>query len=397
MAVSKKLTRDALRALYPAPSADFETRVSAAFARLRAQQGKEENRMKKKLCAGLILTALLTAAAFGALAAALDWNVLDFLFPGLAPDAGPRDAAALVQPVDASGGDGRVALRISGALTDGEVAAFDWRIENTRPEEPVFVAVEDFTGNGERLFTDGTDGFDRQWLPGVFSEDGAMLGGELVELPASVRGADALDVALTVAVYRPLVPVWDLGMDCDPNALDLAPVAQRLAEGGIVTCWDNGFAVPDAARGAVFVFGSLPDELAERFARTAFTLSFTLDLSAGRAGVRALRPQADYGGDPFPVRYTKASVSPLGLALEMDILAMPEESFALTLTDGEGVPLEAPWPVGEITTESAEDGSRYRHARFAWYGLTEEHLPDIISLSYFPKGGEPSVFPVRVR
>lgn len=394
--MNRTLTQEGLRALYPAPSQGFEARTAALLRRLPAES--REKRAKRKLAAGLALAVGLSLGAIGALAAALDWNVTDFLFSGRTPGGAPenQEAAALVQAVNAAAGDGRVTLSVSGALTDGEVVAFDWRIENACPDEPVFVAVEGFTGNGERLSTDGADGFDCQWLPGIFSEDGAMQGGELVELPQAVRDADALDVAMTVAVYRPLVPVWDLGLDCELDRLDPAPILEYLAKGGLVTGGPGDFALPDGAQGVCLVAGGVPGELADRFERTAFTLSFALDLRSGRERVRALQTQA--GGGALSARYTEASLSPLGLRLEMDLFDFdPHLAFDLKLTDGDGVPLEAPWPEGEITTETAEDGSRYHHARFAWYGLTEDDLPDVISLTRFPREGKPAVYPVRVR
>lgn len=392
--MNRKLTKETLRALYPAPSQDFAARTSAMLRSLPRQS--TQTRGRKKLALGLALAAALTLSAIGALAAALDWNVMDFLFSGRMPGDAPEnpETAALVQAVNAAAGDGRVTLRVTGALTDGEVIAFDWRIENEQPGEPVFVAVESFTGNGERLATDGADGFDCQWLPGAYSEGGAMQGGELIGLPPSVQGADALDVAMTVAVYRPLVPVWDLGPDCDPGSLDPAPILEHLAAGGVVTGMGDGFAVPDGAQGVCFVVRGVPDELRDRFERTAFTLTFSLDLQAGRARVRDLQPM----GDMSSARYTKASVSPLGLKLEMDLFDFdPHLAFDLVLTDEDGAPLDAPWPEGEITTETAQDGSLYHHARFAWYGLTEDALPDVISLTRFDREGNPSVHPVRVR
>lgn len=395
----KKLTREDFLRLFPAPSEGYAARTAGTLRALRArpEAGEGRRRIRSKPLLGIAL--LLTFAALGASAAPLDWGALDFLIGdrigASSPLAGREpEAAKLLQDVGAQAGEGSVRLAVSGALTDGETLAFDWRIENASPETPVFVAVERFTGNGERLSTDGADDFNRQWLPGVFSEDGTMQGGNLCALPERAQSADALDVEMTVAVYRPLAPVYDFGWD----SFDKAVALEKLNEGCIVVGEGNGFAVEDEEAGIALTFGgrqAIPEALMERFERTEFTLRFSLDLRAGRESLRKLDTSETYGG---AARYTKAEISPLGLKLEMDLFDFdPKLRFELKLTDAGGNLLETPWPEGEITTEETESGEKFHHASFAWYGLTEALLPDVVSLTRFSEDGEAQVFPVRVR
>lgn len=384
--MKKKLTSESFQSLYPAPAEDFSFRMAGMLHGLASQ--RKEIKMKKKLSAGLALAMALMLVTFGALAAIMDWNVLAFLFE----DQNPA-AAILKQDVNARATDGQVTLTINSALTDGNILAMDWTIVNEEKDAPVFVAVDAFTVNGIPVWTDGTDSFDRQWLPGWCSEDGSMQDGETIAVPQAAQDADTLEVALKVGVYSPRRPLYL------QEAYDPAEGAKKIAEGYLVVPEGEGWLEldPEEANGVAWITGANRPHLDELFTRTELSLSFTLDQQAGRASVRQLETAERYETALFAARYTQAFVSPLGLTLSMDLLTSDVE-YSFTLTDGAGSPLEAPSPSsGEMTAETAADGSSYRHLTLTWYGLTEDMLPDVISLSYFPESGEPLLFPIQVR
>lgn len=385
MAMSRKLTSEALRALYPAPSEDFTRRMADMLEGLPAR--RKEKPMKKKLTTGVILAFAIILTTFGALAATLDWNVMDFLF-------GDREhpAKALMQVVDQSATDGQVTLTINSALSDGETLAMDWTIVNEDLASPVYILVNDFTANGERLTTDGNDEFSNCWLPGVFAKDGSMQGGEIIELPETLRNADTLDVIMTVGVYYPQLPLYRM------DAYDPAVAKERILEGYIVIPEDEGYAELDEEEetGVAWIVGPRHQHLLENFAFKELRIAFVLDLTAGRASVRQLGVQERYETALFDACYTKAIISPVGLILNMDIFSTDVE-WRFELTDADGELLETPWPYGEMGGEEAEDGTVLSRLKLMYYGLTEDELPDVISLTYSPEEGEPVLLPMRVR
>lgn len=342
--------------------------------------------MKKKLSASLALALGLILITFSALAAAMDWNVMDFLF-----NDRQHAAKSLKQGVNARATDGQVTLNIDSALTDGNILAMDWSIVNEKKDVPVFVMVDAFAINGIPVWTDGVDSFDNQWLPGWCSEDGSMRDGEIIAVPEAARDADALEVTMTVGVYHALQPLYL------QEVYDPVQGAEKIAEGYLVVPEGEGWLEldPDEAEGVAWVVGGIK-YMEEKFTRTELSLSFVLDQRAGRASVRQLKTAESYENALFTARYTQAFVSPLGLTLNMDILGNDLE-YSFELTDGAGSILDAPWPSGEMTIETAADGTVYKHLTRTWYGLTEDQLPDVISLSYFPASGDPLIFPVQVR
>lgn len=381
--MSRKLTREAFEALYPAPSEDFSRRTAKLLRDLPAL--RKENKMEKKMTTGLILAFVLMLTTFSALAVTLDWNVMDFLF-------GSREhpARELVQDVDLRADDGQVVLTINSALSDGERFAMDWTIVNENPDSPVYVMVNDFTANGVRLGTDGNDEFDDCWLPGSFSD--AMQGGEIIELPEALRDADTLDVRLTVGVYYPKLPLWFM------EEYDQAAAKEKILEGYLVVPEGQGYAELDEEEpsGVSWTAGPNPAGMLELFDRRELSVAFTLDLAAGRASVKQLGTEERYETALFDACYTKAIVSPVGLTLNMDVFSTDVE-WRFKLTDESGELLDTPWPTGEMYGGTAEDGTVFSCVRLSYYGLTEDALPDVISLTYFPETGDPVLLPIRVR
>ena len=380
--MSKKLTRASFQGLYPAPTEAFSQRMADMLQRLPAQP--KEIPAGRKLTAGLILAFALMLSAFSALAAALDWNVLEFLFRN-------QDHAAktLVQHVNIHSSDGQVTLAVNSALTDGETLAMDWTIVNDDPDVPVYVMVDEFTINGERVPTDGNDEFDSCWLPGPFGKDGKMQNGELIKLPETVRAEETLNVVLRANVYYARLPV--LFMDEYDETLAL----EKVREGYLVVPEGEGYVKQDGD-GIYWAAGPNPASMLEQFTHTELEIAFTLSPEVGRASVRQLQTQAQYENEHFIARYVRAEVSPLGLILHLALEA-PDADYRFELTDAQGNKLNVHWPYSELETATAANGHTIRLVKNTWYGLTEDMLPDIISLTCFPENGEPIMLPVRVR
>lgn len=384
----KPLKREALQSLYPPMTHAFAEQMK----RLICSQPTSVPKPQMRIRIAIVITALLVLLGAVA-AAALDWNVLTFLF-GSQRD----DLTTIVQPVHAEATDGQVKLTVSSALTDGEILALDWSIENADRQTPVFAAVDDFTVNGVRVFTDGNDSFDQQWLPGRYSRDGSMRNGERLFLPHDVKAADTLQVELIVGVYRSQAPIWQM------ETYDAQTARQKLDEGWFVIPEGEGFVMYDAAEeyGVVRALG-MPTA-AGAFTRTELPITFELDLRAGRESQYTLHTQESYSDSGFTLRYTKACVSVLGLYLTAEIV--PDgawepvfETFeTVRLTDGEGMEFGAPFPAfGEMSLETDAQGNTYILLQRQYDGLTLERLPDVIALTRFPQNGDALVFPVRVR
>ena len=123
-----------LRAAFPTMPEDCRAALLNA-----ASSAKEEEPMKCKSPVIILVAAILTLLTTVAIAEG--WNVLAFL--ALQPDS---DAQVSVQPMFASVDN--CTIRIDSAVTGGEYLAFDWKVTNTKPETPVYLRIEQFTGNG---------------------------------------------------------------------------------------------------------------------------------------------------------------------------------------------------------------------------------------------------------
>ncbi len=179
---------DNLRNAFPVMPEECRSALSTA-----ARSVKEEPVRRHRHAVALLIAAILTLMT--TIAIAEGWNVLQFL--GIQPDS---DAQRLVQSVSASASTGSVTFRIDSAITDGEYLAFDWTVENAKSDLPVFLQVDSYTVNGQKLHPGSNDSFHCRWLPN-WSSDGMMQGGELTELPDTITG-DALQVELASPYTR---------------------------------------------------------------------------------------------------------------------------------------------------------------------------------------------------
>lgn len=373
-----RVDRDMLRAQLPPPRAAFLRQMDGILRALPNK--KEEMRMKKKVTAGLVLALMLALLATG-IAVAAQWDVIAFLFGGE-----EKEAARLVQPVSATAEAGNVTLEITSALTDGEYLALDWQIENQTPEQPAFVQVEAFTGNGVALALDGADDFDAQWLPG-WCNDGAMRDGELTELPAGIDG-DKLEIRMTVGVYRPKAPVWLM------SEFDADQAQAKLDEGYYVLAEGDGFVEDVPGEGLMRVFGHINPEDA-RYDRSEMTLCFTLNMEAGRASAREAALPDAAAFQQCDVRWEKLTVSPL--AVHASVVLTPEDMQKETadrlilhgrflLTDGDGKTLDGTL-IGETCSDVDQQGRSCVRVELAYIGCDAAVLPAVITLSWLADDG----------
>ena len=382
---------DRLRDAFPAMPEECRSALSTA-----ARSVKEENRMPRKSYVAILVAAILTLMTTVAIAEG--WNVLQFL--GIQPDS---DAQTLVQPVSASASVENCSIRIDSAITDGEYVAFDWTVTNTKPEAPIYLRIERFTGNGLKIYDDGTDGFDNQWLPG-WCNDGTMMDGEWARVPDGVTG-DTLHVEMVVGVYTPEKPVYQM------EGFDAAAIQQK---------WDEGYYVIVDGDGMIFYDeeehllvqgfpGRVLDYEEQGLLRSEITVSFDLDLKAARASVRHPDLPAPFTKDGTTLAVQSIAVSPLQThivatftpdnASYEDIVAWCQKAdFAFY--DGEGNRMNhgdiCLMPQYEVTVEEAPDGTWFRQLDCNLIEV-DESLPDTIYLVYETKDGFRMELPVTIR
>ena len=382
---------DRLRDAFPAMPEECRSALSTA-----ARSVKEENRMPRKSYVAILVAAILTLMTTVAIAEG--WNVLQFL--GIQPDS---DAQTLVQPVSASASVDNCSIRIDSAITDGEYMAFDWTVTNTKPETPIYLRIERFTGNGLKIYDDGTDGFDNQWLPG-WCNDGTMMDGEWARVPDGVTG-DTLHVEMVVGVYSPEKPVYQM------EGFDAAAIQQK---------WDEGYYVIVDGDGMIFYDeeeqrlvqgfpGRVLDYEAQGLLRSEMKVSFDLELKAARASVRHPDLPAPLTKDGTTLAVQSIAVSPLQThivatftpdnASYEDIVAWCQKAdFAFY--DGEGNRMNhgdiCLMPQYEVTVEEAPDGTWFRQLDC---NLIEVHeaLPETVYLVYKTESGFRMELPVTIR
>lgn len=380
-----------LRAAFPAMPEDCRAALSNA-----ARSVKEEQPMTRKYPVAILLAALLILMT--TIAIAEGWNVLQFL--GLDPDS---DAQTLVQPVSASASVDSCTIRIDSAVTDGEYLAFDWIVTNTKPETPIYLRIEQFTGNGEKIFGDGTDGFDNQWLPGCYN-DGTMMDGEWARVPDGVTG-DTLHVEMVIGVYTPEKPVYQMA------AFDEEAIRQKWAEGYyVIVDGDNMiFYDEEEQRLCLGQPGPLLDYAAQGLLRSEMTVAFDLGLKAARASVR--RPElpepVTQGGVTLAVQsiavsplqtHIVATFTPENASYE-DIVAWSQNA-TFAFYDAEGNMMNH-WdiclmPQYEVTVEQAPDGAWFRQLDCTLIEV-QQSLPDTVYLVYQTEDGFRIELPVTLK
>ena len=381
-----------LRAAFPAMPEDCRAALSNA-----ARSVKEEQPMTRKYPVAILLAALLILMT--TIAIAEGWNVLQFL--DLQPDS---DAQALVQPVSAGASVDSCTIRIDSAITDGEYLAFDWTVTNTKPETPIFLMIESFTANGQKISIDGTDDFHNQWLPG-WCNDGTMMDGEWCQLPSDLTG-DALHVEMVIGVYTPERPVYQM------EGFDEEAIRQKWAEGYYVIVDGDGMIFYDEEEQRLFhgMPGPVLDYEAQGLTRSEMTVAFDLDLKAARASVRRPELPQPVTQDGATLAVQSISISPLqtrimatigpGNASYEDIVAWRQQSGNFLFCDEYGNEIKwwdlcvmADW---DITVEEAPDGAWFRQLDCTLIEV-QQTLPDTIYLVYQTEDGFRIELPVTLK
>ena len=398
-------TQQRLQRLYPLPE-QYSQRVQNTLQRLANQK---EEPVKKRSLTLIAVFAILVMLATGGYAL-YQYGVLTFLFPDATQEK--IDALTpLTQKLDIQQSASNVTLHIASAFYDGEAFALDWTIKNEQPKSPRYVSLERFEVGGQRLWGDGNDSFDSQWLPGTFSQDGSMQDGELSFLPLDQLQGDIQKVVMDINVYTPLKPLFYLKEASDDLTEEQQNAwkeeqnkvgAQKLKEGYIVMDQDMFFvAAPkdeENPSGYARVIGPIVNILSPTdYSVEPLSITFDLDINQARAQRQPLSPQASYTFDWMTTQYVKAVKTPNGLYLTLDVKPLPdqEEQFQQkcmagewAVSDGQGKKIDL-WPLTfENLTQPFEDGTTGRRIIIA-LPLLEKDMPDTVSLSFYPEGEEP--------
>lgn len=403
-----KLNESNLKALYPLPEG-FTERVHTRLDRMEASP---EEPVKRRPAAIVLVFAALLILSTGVLALN-QYGVLDFLFPSIQEDS-RGTVQALTHPVQIEKTVDNIKLTIDSLFYDGESFALDWTLKNETPEQPRFLKVERFAINGKHYGSDGTDGFDWQWLPGQFGGN-SLEGGEYQLVPYdTLHNADKLDIEFDINIYDVHKPLYYL----PPDSFDGQTIEEqeakwdamqdtlkaKLNEGYIVMELDE-FILPDPKNKEKLARLPFINGLERLFDKDVYTkhtmkLSFSVDTSSFHKEYKALSPKAEYVYDNFTLKYTKAALTPAGLYLTAEITPTNITLNDLLLggswdvSDGEGKKIDICPLFGE-TSHRENEPCRVEYALpLAEY---KGPLPDTVSLTYYPQdGGAPCIAPVQL-
>lgn len=256
----------------------------------------------------------------------------------------------------------------------------------------MYLWMSDFTCNGVRIWTDGTDEFDEQWLPGMFQQS-MMQGGDTIRVPESAYGAEG-HIQMTVEVWKPIDPVWNM------QELNEEEYRQKTAEGFYVITGGEGFTGDLEEDGeTVFTqyFGHAPLEK-ERFTCETITFDFTLD-SRGMQEQILTPIQSRYETEQFTLEVL--SVKKTALEISVDFRAYPDagimDAWALTDLRGNALPQGEKLPDRFLSFMQegrgiVQDGVKGMEWHASWPNYNEA-LADGLAISYRADGQE-MLFPV---
>ncbi len=404
-----KLNESSLKALYPLPEG-FGGRV---HTKLDTMQASPQKPLKRRPAAIALVFAALLILSTGVLALN-QYGVLDFLFPSIQEES-RGTVQALTHPVQIQKTVDNMKLTIDSLFYDGESFALDWTLKNETPEQPRFVELSRFTVNGRKLWSDGCDGFDGQWLPGLFSRDGTMQDGEYQILSHESLGKDAdrLDVYFDIDICTPNKPPFYLPENCtdgdteeeqQKNWAAQHDLIQEKLDAGYIVMHTDDFVIPDPHNPGKFirVMGKIANILPESaYTRHTMETVFSVDVSAFRKEYKVLSPQPEYVYDAFTLKYTKAALTPAGLYLTAEITPTDITFNDLllggswTVSDGEGKKIDI-WPLEGGSGRHAENGPWYAEYAIPLAGY-KDPLPEVVSLTFYPEnGGAPIVSPIKL-
>ncbi len=359
---------------------------------LHAVSWYEEEQTMRRPYKVILVVAVIVALLCGTVAlAANGWSVLRFL--QLDDD---HMSGNLVENVSAYAAVDNCSIQIDSVLTDGRFLAFDWTVQNSDVSQPVYIQVDSFAGNGEPLFTDGTDDFNCQWFPGVFNE-GMMQDGNLTMLPEEIS-CDTLDVEMVVGVYTPKLPVFQM------EVFDAEAIRQKQSEGYYVVVAGEGMVMDDPREGLIVGYGSMNDMCVDDFVHTEMVVRFQVNLAEGKETMKHLPLPEACDNNGIKMKYSYAAASPLqvSLTVEMsregmtydDACALLNEGY-FELTDGSGNMLDAIFLDSWGGVREGEDGT---WCVFCDYSCAnDESLPDAVSVSFMRDDGQVCIAPIAIR
>lgn len=406
--IKTQLAENPLKTLYPLPEG-YETRIRTTLDHMAAAPQKP---VKRRPAAAVLVFAALMIVSTGVLALH-QYGVLDFLFPAI-HETQRAPVQALTHPVQIEKKMDGMKLTIDSLFYDGESFALDWTLKNEQPDQPRFVELSRFTVNGQKLWSDGTDGFDGQWMPGCYAETASMQDGEYQLLPHETlgKGADRLDVHFDIDICTPNKPPFYLPENCadgdteeeqQKNWAAQHDLIQEKLDEGYIVMHDDEFVIPDPHNPGEFirVIGKIANILPESaYTRHTMETFLSVDTSAFRKAYKPLKTEPRYVHDAFTLSYTKAVLTPAGLYLTAEIkptnITFNDllRSGSWKVSDGEGKKIDT-WLLFGETSHMENEPCLVKYAlSIAEY---KGSLPDTVSLTYYPEdGGAPLLSPIKL-
>lgn len=307
----KKITQENLRAMYaPMPEAYAEGVLASLFQR------KEEKPVKRKISVAFVLAAVLTLLAVGGVAAAVNWNVLTFLYGEVQPTMEP-----MLAQVAQKGSAGGVTLEISTAMTDGRSIAFDWTLNVEDDALPVYLQTEDVKVAGtENLWLDPLGGLNRVWLT---SDETTRRGGELIWLENRWMPGEEIAVELTLGVYKPLGEVVIFTSTADRAK------AEELAAQGVWTVVPETEMISPRQQNQMcplWRYDKLSEAEKANYERSEIKLSFTVTVPEVAWEQLATDEEVYEVAPGVSFRVTEAYRTPLNIWATIDIAVAGEEN-----------------------------------------------------------------------
>lgn len=307
----KKITQENLRAMYaPMPEAYAEGVLASLF------QQKEEKPVKRKISVAFVMAAVLTLLVVGGVAAAVNWNVLTFLYGEEQPQMEP-----MLAQVAQTGSAGGVTLEISTAMTDGRSIAFDWTLNVEDDALPVYLQTEDVKVAGtENLWLDPLDGLNRVWLT---PEETTRRGGELIWLENRWMPGKEISVELTLGVYKPLGEVVIF------TSTEDRAKAEELAAQGVWTVVPETEMLSSRQQNQMcplWRYDKLSEAELANYERSEIKLSFTVTVPEVAWEQLATDKEAYEVAPGVSFRVTEAYRTPLNIWATIDIAVAGEKN-----------------------------------------------------------------------
>lgn len=307
----KKITQENLRAMYaPMPEAYAEGVLASLF------QQKEGKPVKRKISVAFVMAAVLTLLVVGGVAAAVNWNVLTFLYGEEQPTMEP-----MLAQVTQTGSAGGVTLEISTAMTDGRSIAFDWTLNVEDDALPVYLQTEDVKVAGtENLWLDPLGGLNRVWLT---PEETTRRGGELIWLENRWMPGEEIAVELTLGVYKPLGEVMIFTSPADRAKAD------ELAAQGVWTVVPETEMFSSRQQNQIcplWRYDKLSEAELADYERSEIKLSFTVTVPEVAWEQLATDKEAYEIAPGVSFRVTEAYRTPLNIWATIDIAVAGEEN-----------------------------------------------------------------------